>query len=87
MLAGDELLTTAILDRPLRNSHFLDIKGHRYRLRDLARLERGCVNVDVALVRNAGCRLTIVLTTICEAFGPHEFTIDKPQAASGAPPA
>jgi len=34
-LAGDEVLTTAILDRLLHNSHVLNIKGRRYRLRDL----------------------------------------------------
>lgn len=38
ILAGDEVLTTAILDRLLHNSHFLDIKGRSYRLRDLERL-------------------------------------------------
>jgi DNA replication protein DnaC len=34
-LAGDEVLTTAILDRLLHNSHVLNIKGRSYRLRDL----------------------------------------------------
>jgi len=38
ILAGDEVLTTAILDRLLHNSHVLDIKGRSYRLRDLERL-------------------------------------------------
>jgi len=35
ILAGDEVLATAILDRLLHNSHVLDIKGRSYRLRDL----------------------------------------------------
>ncbi len=35
VLAGDEILATAILDRLLHNSHVLDIKGRSYRLRDL----------------------------------------------------
>ena len=38
ILAGDEVLTTAILDRLLHNSHVLDIKARSYRLRDLERL-------------------------------------------------
>ena len=35
ILAGDEVLATAILDRLLHHSHVLDIKGRSYRLRDL----------------------------------------------------
>ncbi len=35
VLAGDEILATAILDRLPHNSHVLDIKGRSYRLRDL----------------------------------------------------
>jgi DNA replication protein DnaC len=35
VLAGDEILATAILDRLLHNSHVLDIKGRSYRLRGL----------------------------------------------------
>ena len=35
VLAGDEVLATAILDRLLHNSYVLDIKGRSYRLRDL----------------------------------------------------
>ena len=35
ILAGDEVLATAILDRLLHRSHVLDIKGRSYRLRDL----------------------------------------------------
>jgi DNA replication protein DnaC len=37
VLAGDEILATAILDRLLHNSHVLDIKCRSYRLRDLDR--------------------------------------------------
>jgi DNA replication protein DnaC len=37
VLAGDEVLATAILDRLLHNSHVLDVKGRSYRLRDLER--------------------------------------------------
>jgi DNA replication protein DnaC len=35
LLAGDEILATAILDRLLHHSHVLNIKGRSYRLRDL----------------------------------------------------
>lgn len=35
ILAGDEVLATAILDRLLHKSHVLNIKGRSYRLRDL----------------------------------------------------
>lgn len=38
ILAGDEVLATAILDRLLHNSHVLDIKGRSYRLRDLEKM-------------------------------------------------
>lgn len=37
VLAGDEILATAILDRLLHRSHVLDILGRSYRLRDLER--------------------------------------------------
>ncbi len=37
VLAGDEILATAILDRLLHKSHVLNIKGRSYRLRDLER--------------------------------------------------
>jgi len=37
LLAGDEILATAILDRLLHRSHVLNIKGRSYRLRDLER--------------------------------------------------
>lgn len=37
VLAGDEILATAILDRLLHRSHVLNIKGRSYRLRDLER--------------------------------------------------
>ena len=35
ILAGDEVLATAILDRLLHNSYVLDIKGRSFRLREL----------------------------------------------------
>jgi DNA replication protein DnaC len=35
VLAGDEILATAILDRLLHRSHVLNIRGRSYRLRDL----------------------------------------------------
>jgi len=35
ILAGDEVLATAILDRLLHNSHVVNVKGRSYRLRDL----------------------------------------------------
>lgn len=35
ILAGDEILATAILDRLLHRSHVLNIRGRSYRLRDL----------------------------------------------------
>lgn len=35
MLAGDEVLATAILDCLLHKSHVLNIKGRSYRLRDI----------------------------------------------------
>jgi DNA replication protein DnaC len=37
LLAGDEVLATAILDRLLHRSHVLDVKGRSYRLRELER--------------------------------------------------
>ena len=40
VLAGDEVLTTAVLDRLLHKCHVLDIKGRSYRLRDLERMVR-----------------------------------------------
>jgi len=41
VLAGDEILATAILDRLLHHSHVLNIKGRSYRLRDLERAAVG----------------------------------------------
>lgn len=41
ILAGDEVLATAILDRLLHRSHVLNIKGRSYRLRDLERAMGG----------------------------------------------
>lgn len=38
ILAGDEAMTTALLDRLLHHCHVLNIKGRSYRLRDLERL-------------------------------------------------
>jgi DNA replication protein DnaC len=35
LLAGDEILATAILDRLLHHSHVLNFEGRSYRLRDL----------------------------------------------------
>jgi len=35
MLAGDEVLATAILDRLLHHSHVLSIDGRSFRLREL----------------------------------------------------
>jgi DNA replication protein DnaC len=37
ILAGDEVLATAILDRLLHRSHVVNIKGRSYRLRDIER--------------------------------------------------
>jgi DNA replication protein DnaC len=37
VLAGDEVLATAILDRLLHRSHVVNIKGRSYRLRDIER--------------------------------------------------
>ena len=38
VLAGDEILATAILDRLLHRSHVINISGRSYRLRDLERM-------------------------------------------------
>jgi len=38
LLAGDEALATAILDRLLHKAHVIYIKGRSYRLRDLENL-------------------------------------------------
>ena len=35
LLAGDEVLATAILDRLLHRAHVLNIRGRSYRLRNL----------------------------------------------------
>lgn len=40
LFAGDEVLTTAILDRLLHHSHVLNIAGRSYRLRDLEQAVR-----------------------------------------------
>ncbi len=41
VLAGDEIMTTALLDRLLHKCHVLNIKGRSYRLRDLDRILKG----------------------------------------------
>ena len=38
ILAGDEVMTAALLDRLLHRCHVMNIKGRSYRLRDLERL-------------------------------------------------
>jgi DNA replication protein DnaC len=38
ILAGDEIMATAILDRLLHRSHVINIKGRSYRLKDLEKL-------------------------------------------------
>jgi len=40
VLAGDEVMATALLDRLLHRAHVINIKGRSYRLRDLERLVR-----------------------------------------------
>ncbi|HZD71685.1 MAG TPA: IS21-like element helper ATPase IstB [Actinomycetes bacterium] len=40
VLAGDEVMATALLDRLLHRCHVINIKGRSYRLRDLERLVR-----------------------------------------------
>lgn len=40
VLAGDEVMTTALLDRLLHRCHVLNIKGRSYRLKELERLMR-----------------------------------------------
>ena len=40
VLADDEVMTTAILDRLLHRCHVLNIKGRSYRLRDLERMSK-----------------------------------------------
>jgi len=40
VLAGDEVMTTALLDRLLHRCHVLNIKGRSYRLREIERLIR-----------------------------------------------
>ena len=61
LLAGDEVLATAILDRLLHRSHFINIKGRSYRLRDLEQavslrtMNHG--SHSSPSVRKNGCRL------------------------------
>ena len=40
VLAGDEIMTTALLDRLLHRCHVLNIRGRSYRLRDLEQMIR-----------------------------------------------
>ena len=40
ILAGDEVMATAILDRLLHRSHVVNVTGRSYRLKDLERLLR-----------------------------------------------
>ena len=40
IFAGDEILTTAILDRLLHHVHIIDIDGRSYRLREIDGLLR-----------------------------------------------
>jgi DNA replication protein DnaC len=44
VLAGDEVLATAILDRLLHRSHVLNITGRSYRLRELERVAAAHAN-------------------------------------------
>ena len=37
ILAGDEVMATAVLDRLLHKSHVFSVRGSSYRLRDLER--------------------------------------------------
>jgi DNA replication protein DnaC len=38
ILAGDEVMATAVLDRLLHRSHVINIKGRSYRLKDLEKV-------------------------------------------------
>jgi DNA replication protein DnaC len=38
ILAGDKVMATALLDRPLRHCHVLNIRGRSYWLKDLERM-------------------------------------------------
>lgn len=44
ILAGDEALTTVILNRLLHKAHVIDIKARSYRLRDLESVLNGQMN-------------------------------------------
>ena len=37
ILAGDEVMATAVLDRLLHKAHVFSVRGNSYRLRDLER--------------------------------------------------
>jgi len=38
IMAGDEVMTTALLDRLLHKCHVINIKGRSYRLRELEKV-------------------------------------------------
>ncbi len=38
IMAGDEVMTTALLDRLLHHCHVINIKGRSYRLRELEKV-------------------------------------------------
>jgi DNA replication protein DnaC len=40
-MAGDEVMTTALLDRLLHKCHVINIKGRSYRLKELERILGG----------------------------------------------
>jgi DNA replication protein DnaC len=59
LLAGDEVLATAILDRLLHKTHVLNIKDRSYRLRDLEQSlgMQGQSPFPEPRPRRTGCRL------------------------------
>ena len=56
LLAGDEVLATAILDRLLHRAHVLNIKGRSYRLRDLEDALRADPHLNSQMARGPGAR-------------------------------
>lgn len=46
VLAGDEVMATALLDRLLHKCHLISIRGRSYRLRDLEKASRWLINED-----------------------------------------
>lgn len=87
LLAGDEVLATAVLDRLLHRANVLNIKGRSYRLRDPEQAfsdqknltmknlsDRHFVELVVALTRKSGCRLTSsYCTKKCESISVPRF--------------